>query len=193
MDLLRATDRTTSAWKNGGGTTTEIAADPAGASLDDFAWRVSTAEVRTSGPFSRFDGIDRTLLLIRGQALSLRVAGMEPALLSPESPPFEFPGDAATEGEPIGGPITDLNVMTRRGQWRSRVRRLRTSHGPVVVRAADATLMLALDGDLHILGTSGPAKLVRGDAVLLSAGEGLDLSPLQAGQRAVLIDFWRAG
>ena len=30
-------------WKNGGGTTREVAVSPEGAGLDDFAWRISLA------------------------------------------------------------------------------------------------------------------------------------------------------
>lgn len=58
-------------WKNGGGRTAEILASPAGAGLDDFAWRISTAEVATSGPFSLFPGVQRCLTVIEGGSLRL--------------------------------------------------------------------------------------------------------------------------
>ncbi|MBN7823193.1 HutD family protein, partial [Bowmanella yangjiangensis] len=44
-------------WKNGGGSTLELAICPVGASLDDFDWRISSASVASSGAFSRFPGI----------------------------------------------------------------------------------------------------------------------------------------
>ena len=50
-------------WKNGGGSTTEIAIAPPGAGLDDFDWRISLATISEDGPFSVFPGIDRTLIL----------------------------------------------------------------------------------------------------------------------------------
>ena len=50
-------------WKNGGGETAEIAVSPAGAGFDDFDWRISTAIVAQSGPFSGFPGVDRVLTL----------------------------------------------------------------------------------------------------------------------------------
>lgn len=192
MDLLRAIDRRASAWKNGGGTTTEIAVEPPGAGLGDFAWRVSAAEVRTPGPFSTFEGVDRTLLLVRGEALRLRVAGRGPALLTRESPPFQFPGDAPTEGEPIGGPVTDLNVMTQRGQWRSQVRYVRPAEPGATLRAAEATLILALDGALTLTTDAGSRQLVRDDAVLLRRGEAVGLDLAKAGERVVVIDLFRA-
>jgi hypothetical protein len=39
-------------WKNGGGLTREVLWQPAGASLDDFDWRVSVAQIDSDGPFS---------------------------------------------------------------------------------------------------------------------------------------------
>ena len=45
-------------WKNGGGSTTEIAVWPNGAGLDEFDWRISLATITQSGPFSFFPGID---------------------------------------------------------------------------------------------------------------------------------------
>jgi len=39
-------------WKNGGGETLELAIAPAGAGLEDFAWRISSARVGAAGPFS---------------------------------------------------------------------------------------------------------------------------------------------
>jgi hypothetical protein len=53
--------------------TTEIAVYPAGATLDAFLWRVSIADVERDGPFSRFPGIDRTIVLLEGaECLALR-------------------------------------------------------------------------------------------------------------------------
>jgi len=61
MRIIRAADCLVMPWKNGGGTTTEIAVAPEGASLNDFDWRISMAHVGADGPFSSFPGIDRTL------------------------------------------------------------------------------------------------------------------------------------
>jgi environmental stress-induced protein Ves len=40
------------------------------------------------------------------------------------SPPHSFPGDAAVHGVVVRGPVTDLNVMTRRETLRHDVRRI---------------------------------------------------------------------
>jgi environmental stress-induced protein Ves len=119
ITFLRASDRVAMPWKNGGGVTREVAIWPPGSGFDDFEWRVSIAEVREAGPFSRFDNIDRTLMILEGRmALSV---GQQTVELSPVSAPFAFSGDADCSGRPIGRPVTDLNVMTRRGRCAARV------------------------------------------------------------------------
>ena len=62
-------------WKNGGGHTTEIAAEPPGAGMASFAWRVSVADIAHDGPFSAFPGVDRTLVLLAGDGMRLATAG----------------------------------------------------------------------------------------------------------------------
>jgi environmental stress-induced protein Ves len=53
MRHLKHSDYRRMAWKNGKGTTTEIAVHPANAGLAGapFEWRVSIADVPESGPF----------------------------------------------------------------------------------------------------------------------------------------------
>src|SRR3546814_10305481 len=61
MQVLRAAAHRVMPWKNGGGSTTEVAVAPDGAGLDEFDWRISMAVVGADGPFSGFPGVDRTL------------------------------------------------------------------------------------------------------------------------------------
>ena len=128
-ELLPASARLAQPWKNGGGVTREIAAHPPGADLASFDWRISTATVAAAGPFSRFPGVDRLLLVLEG-ALSLRIDGAPPQLLRPEDPALAFPGDIPVEAELTGGPVTDLNIMVRRGAWTAQVQRV-TVTGPM--------------------------------------------------------------
>ena len=51
MKLIPASAMRCMPWKNGGGVTTEIAIAPAGATLDNFDWRVSTTQVGAARPF----------------------------------------------------------------------------------------------------------------------------------------------
>lgn len=114
MQLLRAADRPATPWKNGGGETWEVASFPPGAGWADFDWRISIARVETSGQFSVFPGIDRTLAVLDG-TLQLTVDGMVLPPRGSTSPPTRFDGDAQTFGTVIKGPVMDLNLMIRRG------------------------------------------------------------------------------
>ena len=63
-------------WKNGGGTTRQVAVYPPLASLETFQWRVSVATIARDGPFSQFAGFDRFLVpLAPHVAFSLSIDG----------------------------------------------------------------------------------------------------------------------
>jgi environmental stress-induced protein Ves len=113
-------------WKNGGGSTREIACWPPGAGFDAFEWRVSIATIAASGPFSVFAGVDRAIMLLEGDGVHLRGEGVAHLLATPLVP-FEFRGDVAIDCTLLGGPSSDFNVMSRRGRVRTDVRVLRAT------------------------------------------------------------------
>ena len=108
-------------WKNGGGETAEIMVSPLGAGFDDFDWRISTAIIAQSGPFSGFPGVDRVLTVIEGGAMELTVAG-RPQHLDAGSDPFAFPGDAPASAVLTGPALLDFNVMAQIGRASCRER-----------------------------------------------------------------------
>ncbi|TPI43860.1 HutD family protein [Mesorhizobium sp. B3-1-6] len=157
MRILRAADYRVMPWKNRGGTTTEIAVSPADAGLEDFDWRISMARVETSGPFSSFAGIDRTLSVLEGEGVILDIAGQPPARLTTASVPLAFPGDVPTGAALIGGPITDLNVMTRRGRMAHKVECRPLASEIRITPRADTTLVLAVGGSFTLFTGDAPS------------------------------------
>lgn len=139
MQLLRSSDYKRMPWKNGGGETIEIAVSPPAADFASMDWRLSMATVASDGPFSSFPGIDRTLSVLSG-TLRLAIDGTAVDLME-MSPPHSFSGDAATHGAVLRGPVTDLNVMTRRAGLTHEVRRLSVM-GEKTVTPAPGTLIL---------------------------------------------------
>jgi uncharacterized protein len=127
MKIVRASNCRTTLWKNGGGSTTQIAVEPSGASLEDFDWRVSMARVAGDGPFSKFAGIDRTLAVVKGNGLSLTVGDAAPIVLDNNSASIHFPGELPTSARLLAGEITNLNVMTRRDRFEHRPRHISES------------------------------------------------------------------
>lgn len=158
-------------WKNGGGETTEIAASPEGAGLDAFDWRVSMARVDGDGPFSLFPGIDRTLAILDGEGLRLTVEGRDPVELTQHNAPLTFPADAATRSSLLGGPVTDLNVMTRRSTTRHDLTIERFPAGAAIAATAPVTLMMPLDAPIELVTPEGPLLLGRRDALRIDGGD----------------------
>ena len=101
-------------WKNGGGLTRELRRAPHPRSPQGFAWRISTATVTASGPFSVFPGVDRILLLLAGNGLALRCGGAPEQELRTPGQKIHFSGDLATHGRLLDGPIQDFNLMVDR-------------------------------------------------------------------------------
>ena len=137
-------DYTSMPWKNGCGSTTELAIFPQGASLDDFVWRLSMASVGTSGPFSNFAQIDRSLAILSGAGLILHSDSEQSASISvtltQQSLPYRFSGETPINAELSVGPVLDLNLMTRRDVCQHFMQRL--TSGEHFVAATDAQQIL---------------------------------------------------
>jgi environmental stress-induced protein Ves len=156
-------------WKNGGGETVEIAIFPPDAALDNFGWRISTATVGSDGLFSTFDGIDRTLCVLSGNGISLALGNGEALVLDRSAAPFTFPADVPAVARLIDGPITDLNVMTRRAGWRHGVRRAHMEVGQALALdpAGATTVVFCLSGAIEADGGSGPSLVAAGATLLI--------------------------
>lgn len=151
-----------SPWKNGGGSTQELACWPPGADMNSFEWRVSLATVDRPGPFSVFPGIDRQIMLLDGDGLHLRSPAWEHRL-EPRWQPFAFSGDDVVDGAMLGGTSKDFNLMLRRGVWCGVLQVVRHAQQPV---AAEAGFCMVLQGDWQ---WSEPDSAPR----RLGAGQGL--------------------
>jgi environmental stress-induced protein Ves len=100
-------------WRNGRGSTLEIARDPA--SGDEFAWRLSLADIERNGDFSAYPGYRRALVLIAGDRLHLRFKGHGHSFLNPARPGTRFEGDWKTRCAVPAGRCTDLSLIVRKG------------------------------------------------------------------------------
>jgi environmental stress-induced protein Ves len=166
---IRSFDCRVMPWKNGGGSTTEIAVEPPGAALDAFAWRISVAELRGSGPFSTFPGYDRVIVQLDGPPMSLSHRGATPVVLEPLVP-YAFSGDDETECF-VAGVAHDFNLMVRRDVAAAALAVRRLSGGETVERAAAAaTAAYVLEGALDL---EDGDRLGPGDARVDEAGAGV--------------------
>ena len=154
-------------WKNGTGWTREIARMP---DREDWDWRLSIAEIEQDGPFSVFPGIERELVLIRGNGLRLRFENGEVRELQPPHERIRFAGERVVGGELLEGPTHDFNLM-----WRRDAIGAELLHRPLV-----GPMLFFTEP-----GTSWAIHLLAGQAVFDRAS---GLPDLWAGDTALLID-----
>lgn len=128
FQLVRLSDVASVPWRNGGGVTRELAVSPA---QGDWQWRMSVAEVDASGPFSRFEGIDRWFAVLEGAGVQLDVQG-EAHCITRNSAPFYFDGGASTHCTLVDGRTQDFNLMVRRGSTPARMLRINAPNSMVL-------------------------------------------------------------
>jgi environmental stress-induced protein Ves len=172
-------------WKNGGGSTTEIAIAPQGATFDGFDWRISLATIAQSGPFSVFPGIDRTLTLVSGAGVVLDVGNERQVALSEREPVVAFPGETAVTATVSDGPTTDFNVMTRRARCTHQLERRSVRDFSKLERRSAITVVFLAEGESLTLSSADErVSMVRYDAAVLSTE---DVWTLEASSATVFI------
>ena len=171
--IVRRADQPVMPWANGGGSTRQVAIEPADGSLaNGFTWRVSCALVDSDGPFSRLPGVDRSLWLWRGRGMRLSVDNAEVLLATPFAR-CDFAGELPVAATRLAGACEDVNVMTNRARCRADARLVALHAGDTLrVPPAPQWLLLVLDGALDgaFPGQEGATdELAAGDAL---RGEG---------------------
>ena len=163
-------------WRNGGGTTWEIARGVfADGPENDWHWRFSLAEIATNGPFSAFPQFDRLLTVISGEGIDLKIDGAPPRRLH-AGEDIEFAGEAAIGCDLVRGPTRDLNLMVDRRVARivpgRNGRRLEAGAGLILLYALEETGLamekqeLRLEaGDAVIGQPEARAEIIAGHAV----------------------------
>jgi len=186
-------------WKNGAGWTREIiavcpcefAGKPAcSGACGGFAYRLSIAEIESDAAFSRFDGIDRELVLLSGNGLRLRFDDGESHTLLPPHQRLRFAGERALVGELVDGPTQDFNLM-----WRRDTVVARLWHRPLVgsmlvfVEPGTTWAVHLIAGQARFADGSGLADLLAGDTALLQAGSTRARYALDGGGEALLMQL----
>ena len=172
-------------WKNGTGWTREIVRTP---ETGDWDWRLSIAEIEQDGPFSVFPGIDRELVLIRGNGLRLRFSDGEVHELQPPHARLRFAGEREVRGELLEGPTHDFNLMWRRDAVAAELLH-RPLVGPMLFFTEPgvtwAVHMLA--GQAQFDQASQLPPLWAGDTALLADGENRGRYALEGGGELLAI------
>ena len=150
-------------WRNGGGTTTELVVDPG----ERFRFRASIADVRDSGPFSRFEGYDRHIMIVEGQGMTLACGAHGDIELVPFAPRL-FSGDWDVRGTLHSGPVRDFNWIVDRSRARSALE----------VRVLDAlTPIHVADGSTCVIHVFSGSLREASAGETLVASEDVELTP----------------
>lgn len=172
-------------WKNGGGSTLDIASGPPGATVHSFDWRLSLANIAHSGPFSHFPGVERTLALVDGAGFTLDIDGTRHVLLDIDDSTIAFAGEAAVAATLHGGPTLDFNVMTRRAACEHKFGRRRVEGSATYAPGGVRSIVFLASGEsLTVSCDDERIGLVRFDAVLFEPGK---LWTLEADEATVFI------
>ncbi len=190
MQHLKPADYRSMPWKNGKGTTTEIAIHPPGSGVAGvpFMWRVSIADVPESGPFSRFPGYDRTIMMIEGDdGMWLDGAPDGPIDLKQRFVPQRFSGDWEITGRLVGGPLRDFNLMVDRARAAGQLSVVREA-GPIKLAApaGGQALLTVFSGEVRL---STGAVVAAGETLRLDSREAVEgvADPRQSGPVAVAL------
>jgi environmental stress-induced protein Ves len=157
-------------WKNGLGMTTQMLLFPEGSdfSRSDFSWRLSSAEIRASNPFSKFAGYDRLLAVIEGKGLRLNDSLMLPFQ------PLQFAGESEIFCDLIESRVVDLGLIYRRDMIQASLK-----FGEIEV---SSSLELELAAGIHLIGSFEVGLEVNG--IIGAASDTFQIAgPLQANLR----------
>jgi len=176
MKIIRASDIRAMPWKNGGGMTSEIAIYPEDSQVaGSFLWRASIADVNADGPFSRFPGYDRHIMLIAGGGMTLDLGERGLVDVGERFQPRFFSGDWEVFGRLRAGPVRDFNLMVRRdsatGTLDVQTIKNKTNFGSKAM-----TLIHVLEGDI----VAGAHVASTGESVVLGSGELASVNMLDA-------------
>jgi environmental stress-induced protein Ves len=129
-------------WKNGSGSTRELAIWPQSAGVGDFDWRISIADIERDGPFSIFPGIDRNIMLLDGAGVELIGPDISHRL-SVRCRCYAFAGELEVSARLLVGTSRDFNAMHRRDKYHATVEVLvKTSR----LEAVEHGLLFCLQG-----------------------------------------------
>lgn len=170
--LYRAAGYPSMPWRNGGGTTQEVACNPGG-STAAFDWRLSIADVAQEGGFSTFAGYQRIITVLEGQGIQLTVDGRAQAPLG-QRQAYAFSGDAPVHCRLVDGPIRDFNLiyapasLQARFQWAG-------GTGPWTFHSAARTVLILNAGQELSVRVDGVAHALPGryDCLHAEGQEGL--------------------
>lgn len=173
-------------WQNGLGNTLELAREDHEQRFSDspFKWRISIADVDSDGPFSKFSNIDRHLMLLQGNGISLDGGNHGIGVLYDHMQVYGFPGDIEIEGHLSDGPIRNLNLMVDRRFVRGELDGFYVDGPERVMLKSDVHFIHLVDGSAPVtIDLNGELKTLKAGATMrfMKMNTGVTIMPMGEG------------
>ena len=184
LQFLTPADYVTTAWS--GGTTTQLAIEPAGARYADrdFLWRISSAKVELEeSDFTALPDYRRFISTLRGDMTLSHNGGPELKLRPGDIHCFDG-GDRTHSW----GRCTDFNLMLRKGAAEGSMTALRVE-GTACFRPEKETecaLLYCAAGCVSVRGGGKESRLSAGESILARELDGESLSLSSAGDALIM-------
>jgi environmental stress-induced protein Ves len=144
IKFLNQSDYQNKLWKNGRGTTQEIAVSHAGENYD---WRMSMADIVESGPFSQFTGMERILVLLTGPEIKITHEGVCPDHFLQLLAPYKFSGDWKTSAN-VSGKGCDFNLIYRRDKFVGSIELINSASQSKLIQTKNIAAVFCLQGNI---------------------------------------------
>ncbi len=181
LTMIDAVNFRRTPWKNGGGTTIDIADEYVSGAVpgdwDCMIWRFGRTPITTPGPFSNLAGIERMQVLVQGRGLVLRTVDGEIDVRLPYRP-VRFDGETKIVSELEDGPVEVVNLMGDRNQVEIDLRVLQTrsnlvlANGIHIIYAPSESCSFAISGDLQQLETGFALRIDTDDDIVVEGSVG---------------------
>lgn len=171
-------------WKNGGGSTREIAR---AGSESNFDWRASLAQIDASGPFSAFPGCQRWCCLVDGGPLTLIAEDAPSITLEPRLRAFSYSGEESRSGLLLGTHAQVFNLIVATDRIHAELIP-RPLVGPMMLfcMARSSWLIYLSSGSAQLRVGEQHWLLGSGDAVIIEADEHTSRAVLDGGGEVIL-------
>jgi environmental stress-induced protein Ves len=160
-------------WKNGGGTTIDIADQ-------DDVWRFGRTPITAPGPFSDYTGFDRVQVLVAGRGLVLETTNGEIDVRQPLKP-VRFAGETPINSRLEAGPVEVVNLIGARAKVRIDLQVLgdgatvTASAGTHMAYAALGPATLTVDGQPQVLAADHALRIEARQSTMLACTDGVVL------------------
>ena len=111
VNIFKSSDYLSMPWKNGQGSTLQLACSHT--DLNDFDWRISVADVEYDGSFSFFKNKLRIISILSGNGLRLKNLNDGTEVFLSKNIIYKFSGNAPIQSTLQNGAIRDFNLIYR--------------------------------------------------------------------------------